>query len=204
MLPCRKDTTGVVEFTLSYVALFLVTGILLTVVFSFVFFNDWQRTAELQSLASNFSNLLDDINNLFFETTYTFQFPEKNYAYHVEISTEYILLSAKGKWNTDLLIRHRFITRPWPRLPTQNWTTGEELHVYLNETCGHHGTKNDPIPPEHCMRLRTEQNTTINFFALQPLELLIRRPVVLEKVSIYYDLDKKHDFLLLYQVIPAG
>jgi hypothetical protein len=203
MLPCRKDTRGFVDFTLSYVGLFLATGILLTIVFSLVFFNDWQRTAELQSLASSFSNQLEELNYLFFENMIIFQFPKKNYVYHVQVSTEYIMIYAKGSWNTNLFIRHRFITRPWPRLPTWNWTTGEELHLYLHQSCGHHGTINDPIPAGEFLRLLKEQNTTISFFTLQPLELQIK-PVVLEKVSIYYDSDNKQDFLLIYQDISSG
>lgn len=203
MLPCRKDIRGFVDFTLAYIGLFLITGILLTVVFSFVFFNDWQRTAELQALANSFSNQLEELNYLFFENTNIFQLPKKNYVYHVQVSTEYIMIYAKGSWNTNLFIKHRFITRPWPRLPAQNWTTGEELRLYLNETCGHHGTINDPIPAEEFLRLLKEQNATISFFALQPLELQIK-PVVLEKISIYYDGEKKQDFLLIYQDISSG
>jgi hypothetical protein len=200
MLRCIKDTTSVIGLTLSQIGLFLATGILLTVVFSLVFSSDWQRTAELQSIATNFSNLLGDIDNRFFEHTTRFQFPKKDYAYVVKISTEYIAITAKGSWDTDLIVTVRFLIRPWPRFSRQNWTTGEDLHLYLNETCGHRGTKNDSISAVNFSQLCTEQNTTISFFALHPLEIFIREPVFLEKVTIFYDGEKKHDFLLVYQL----
>lgn len=200
MSRCIKDTNGMVGLTLSQIGLFIATGILLTVVLSFVFSNDWQRNEELQSLATSFSNLLMDIDNNFFENTTLFQFPEKDYPYKVTLSTEYIALYAKGNWNTDLFVTNRFLIRPWPRSPHQNWTTGDDLHSYLNKTCGHYGTKNDSLSAENLTFLCREQNTTIPYYALHPLEIFLREPVYLEKVTIFYDGENKHDFLLVYQL----
>jgi hypothetical protein len=200
MLRCIPNTDGVLDLTLSQIGLLLATGILLTVVFSFIFTNDWQRTAELQSLASSFSTLLDDIDNRFFDHTKRFQFPQKEYPYFVKISTEYIVLSAKGSWNSDLSVIQRFVTRPWIRYAKQNWTTGNDLHRYLNETYGHHGTENDSISTENFTRLCHDLNTTLPLCASDPLEVLIREPVWVEKVTIFYDYTKKRDFLLVYQL----
>jgi len=187
--------------TLSQIGLFLATGILLTAVFFLVFSNDWQRTAEIRSFSSSFSNLVEDIDNSFFEKTTKFQFPSKNYAYTVKLSTDYIVISAKGFWGSNLFVSERFLIPPVPRSSHQNWTTGEDLHEYLNTTCGHRGTKNDSISSVNFTQLSQEQNTTISFYALHPLEILIREPVFLEKVTIFYNGEKKHDFLLVYQLI---
>jgi hypothetical protein len=186
--------------TLTQIGLLLASGILLTVVFSFVFSNDWQRTAELQAQASSFSNLLGDIDNSFFEQTTRFQFSHTDYTYSVKISTEYIVITSKGFWDGDLIVTKRLLLRPWPRIPQQNWTTGEDLHNYLNRTCGHRGTENDSMPAENFTQLCQEQNNTISYLALHPLEILIKEPVFIEKVTIFYDQTKRHDFLLLYQL----
>jgi hypothetical protein len=196
-----NDTNSIMGLMLSQIGLFIATGILLTAVFFLVFSNDWQRTAEIQSFASSFSHLVEDIDSCFFENTTRFLFPSKNYAYTVKLSTEYIVISAKGFWDTDLFVSERFLIQPWPRSSHQNWTTGEDLHEYLNTTCGHRGTKNDSISSVNFTQLSQEQNTTISFYALNPLEILIREPVFLEKVTIFYDGEKKHDFLLMYQLI---
>ncbi|DAC72415.1 MAG TPA: hypothetical protein DSN98_05390 [Thermoplasmata archaeon] len=200
MLRCLKDTDGVVGLTLSQIGLFLATGILLTVVFSLVFSSDWQRTAELQSIASSFSNLLGNIDNRFFEQTTQFQFPKKDYTYTVKISMEYIVIASKGSWDADLSVSERLLIRPWPRFSQPNWTTGEDLHSYLNKTCGHRGTKNDSLPAVNFTQLCNEQNSTISYFAAHPLEIIMREPVFLEKVSIYSEEAKKQDFLLIYQL----
>jgi len=196
-----NDTNSIMGLTLSQIGLFLATGILLTAVFFLVFSSDWQRTAEIRSFASSFSHLVEDIDSSFFEKTTRFQFPSKNYAYTVKLSTGYIVISAKGFWDTDLFVTERFLIQPWLRSSYQNWTTGEDLHEYLNITCGHCGKKDDSIPTINFTQLYQEQNTTISLFALYPLEILIREPVFLEKVSIFYDGEKKHDFLLVYQLI---
>jgi len=187
--------------TLTQVGLILATGILLTVVLSLVFSNDWQRTAELQSQASSFSNLLGDVDNRFFEQTSRFQFSHTDYAYSVSISTEYILITAKGSWDGDLIVTKKLFSPAWLRLPQQNWTTGEDLHTYLNRTYGHRGTQNDSIHSENFTQLYQELNNTISFFASHPLEILIKEPVFIEKVTIFYDETKRHDFLLLYQMV---
>jgi hypothetical protein len=201
ILRCSNDTKGIMGLTLTQAGLILATGILLTVVLSMVFSNDWQRTAELQSQASSFSNLLGDIDNSFFEQSSRFQFSHTTYPYSVTISTEYILIAAKGPWGGDLIVTKKILFPPWPRLPQQNWTTGEDLHTYLNRTCGHRGTQNDSIPSENFTQLYQEQNNTVSFFALHPLEILIKEPVFIEKVIIFYDQTKKHDFLLIYQIV---
>jgi hypothetical protein len=201
MLRCMNDTNSIMGLTLSQIGLFLATGILLTVVFSLVFSSDWQRTAELESLAGSFSNFLGDIDNSFFEQTARYQFSHKDYVYFVKISTEYIVISAEGSWESDLFITNRFLTRPWLRIPQQNWTSGDDLHVYLNQTCGHRGIENDSISAEVFTQLCQEQNHTTSLFALHPLEIDINDPVFVEKVTIFYNQTKRHDFLLIYQMI---
>jgi hypothetical protein len=185
--------------TLTQVGLLVATVILLTVVLSFVFFNEWERTAELQSQASGFSSLLGDIDTSFFEKTSRFLFAHAEYRYSVSISTQYILIRSKGSWGGELVVTKKLLIPPWPRLSNQNWTTGEDLHMYLNRTCGHQGTQNDSIPPGNFTQLCLEQNNTVSFYALHPLEIQIIKPVYIEKVTIYYNQTKKHDFLLLYQ-----
>lgn len=199
MLHCRKDNSGIMEVTFSQLGLFIASAILLTVVFMFVFSNDWQRTTELQSLTSDFSNLLTDVTNLFFDTTYQFQFPEKPYQYRVFLSTEYMVVQAQGSWQTDLINTKRLLVTVWPRLSTQNWTTGAELRRYLNETYGHQGTQDDPLSHDNFTGFLNEQNNTAPYFALHPFEIELQKPVVLEKVRVYHDSMDNHTFLLIYQ-----
>jgi hypothetical protein len=200
MLRCLKDTHSMMGLTLTQIGVFLASGILLTVVVSLVFSNDWQRTAELQSQASSFANLLNDVENSFFERTFRFQFAQKEYPYVAQISTDYLVLYAPGSWQRNLTVTYRLLLSPWIRLPSQNWTTGANLHAYLNQTCGHWGTKQDAIPLENFTSLFEEYNSTEAFFALHPLEIHMNDPVFIEKVTIYYQHHKQQDFLLIYQL----
>jgi hypothetical protein len=185
--------------TLSQIGLFLATSILLIAVFVTINSSDWQKTAELQSLASSFSALLEDMDSSFIEHTTLFLFPENGYSYTVKLSTEYIVISKKESQGTTPSVLERFLTRPWIRLPEQNWTTGADIHAYLNITYGHQGTSHDPLFAENFTDFMQEHNTLALFFAIHPLEIIIREPVVIEKVTIFYNDTKRLDLLLVYQ-----
>jgi hypothetical protein len=201
MLKFTKNTYGVVGLTLSQIGLFFATAILLAAVFSVIYHNDWQRTNELHMIASGFSSLVQDMDTRFFENKTLYQFPEKEHSYTIQLSTEYIVVSAIGTWNNDLSVKERFVIRPWPRSSNQNWTTGEELHTYLNGTYGHYGTADDPITPANLIDFLKEYNTTASLLVLHPLEIYRSKPVYVEKVFLFYDSEIKYDVLLVYQSI---
>lgn len=195
----HKDTTSAMSLMLSELGLFLGTAILFTIIFSFVFFNDWQRTVDLQSISSDFSNQIDDIPLLFFERAIGYQFPQRQYPYQVMISPEYLVLIGEGSWGVRLLVTERLITNPWCHHVNQTWTTGEELHAYFNDTTGHLGTRDDPVPMENFTDFLSENLALQSSFGLHPVEIDTIKPVILERVIIYYNIDKKQDFLLIYQ-----
>lgn len=187
------------DLTLTHIGLTIATGILLVIVLSLIFTNDWQRNAELQSQASSFSNLLSDVENSFFEQIHRFQFPQKSYAYSVMISIEYIRITTKSAWAGDLIVTEKLLASPWFPLPQQNWTTGDSFHTYLNTTYGHHGTQNDSLSLENFTNLSQGQHNMTMYFALHPLEICINEPVFIEKITIFYNQTTRQDFLLLYQ-----
>ncbi len=194
-----NDTRGILSLTLSQIGLFVATGILLSAVFSLVFFNSWQRTDELKSFTSNFSFLTGDMDILFFENKTKYQFPEKSYPYKLYLSSEYIAAFSKGILGTDLHVTESLQRRVWVRSPLRNWTTGDDFHEYLNRTFGHRGEKDDLLPSKNFSALLQEQNASMVYYALQPLEIITFEPVFLEKVTIFYGNGQKHDFLLAYQ-----
>jgi hypothetical protein len=196
-----NNTHGIMDLSLSQIALFLATGILLAVVLSFVFFNNWQRTNELQSSSSSFSTLLEDMDKLFYENTTRFDFPEKTYHYTIQLSSEYIFASTKGFFGDDLHVAERFFIHPWIQSSRENWTTKSDLHDYLNTSYGHYGTQDDPIPFENFTELHQEQNTSAAYYALHPLEILLHEPIFIKKVTIFYGQEQKYDVLLVYQLL---
>ena len=199
MLKFIKNSQGIMGLTLSHIGLFIATGILLAAVCTLIFYNNWQRTEELRAITQSVSTLIQDMDARFFENTTLFQFPTKNYQYSIELSTEYIVLSAKGYWGNDISVKERFIIHPWPRNRTANWTTGNELHGLLNETYGHNGTKEDPISLMNLTDLENEKKASVSVLALKPLELAVDAPLYVEKISTFDDMGGRHDFILMYQ-----
>jgi len=200
MLRYTTDTHAIMGLSLSQLGLFLATGILLTAVISFVFLNNWERTNELRSYESSFSALLEDIDSSFLKNSTMFQFPETTYPYKVHLSSEYIVISTKGFWDSRLQMTKRFLVRPWVRSSTQNWTTGNDLHEYLNITYGHRGVQDDVISLQNFTQLQLEQNASSSYYALHPLEIFTYYPVIIEKVVLFYDTGQSFDVLLVYQI----
>ena len=195
-----KDNHGIIGLTLSQIGLILATGILVAAVFSIIFLNDWQRNAELKNIATSFSTIVEGMDIRFFENTTEFHFTEKPYYYNVSISTEYIVIKAEGNQNNKLSIKERFLIKPWPRSSNQTWKTGEELHSYCRDTYGHSGKNSDPITQHDLEILNDVYNISCIHLASNPLYIMIKKTVCIEKVIIYYGSNEKQDFLLIYQI----
>jgi len=195
-----KDNHGIMGLTLSQIGLIIATGILVAAVFSIIFLNDWQRNAELKNIATSFSTIVKGMDTRFFENTTEFHFPDKTYYYNISISTEYITVISKGSQNNKLSITEQFLIKPWPRSSDQTWKTGEELHSYCLNTCGHSGTISDPIAQAGLKQLNNYKNTTSIDLASNPFYIKINKSIYIEKVIIYYGTNEKQDFLLIYQL----
>ncbi len=195
-----KDDHGIMGLTLSQIGLIIATGILVAAVFSIIFLNDWQRNAELKNISTSFSTIVEGMDTRFFENTTEFYFAEKPYYYNVSISAEFITITSKGNQNNKLSIKERFLIQPWPRSSGQTWKTGEELHNYCLNNYSHSGTISDPIAQTDLNQLNNYKNTTNIDLASNPLYLKTNKSVSIEKVIIYYGIDEKQDFLLIYQL----
>ncbi len=187
--------------TVSQLGLFLATGILLAAVVSFVFFNASQRTNELRSFATEFSMLLQDMEARCFENTTRFRFPQQTYPYTLRLSSEYLVVSAQDFWGRECHVTERFLIKPWIRGVYENWTTGDELHMYLNTTYGHYGTQNDTIPLQNFSLFLQQYNASADFYASHPFAITSQDPVCVENVIIYCQNELKYDFILVYQFV---
>lgn len=187
-------------FTLTSVGLLIASGILLIVVCSLIASNPWQETEELHAVARNVATRVQDMDSRFYENTFVYQCPLRTYQYTIQLSTEYVTVSAKNIWGETLSVKERFIVHPWPRNDTMNWTTGYELHCFLNETYGHWGTSEDPLPLMNLSEFENDRENCTTRLASYPLSMRVTTPLYFEKVSLFDDAGEKHDTVLLYQI----
>src|SRR4030042_3059252 len=131
MLKFIRDEKGMMDLCLSHIALMIANGILIAAVFSFIYYNEWNRNAELGNMCSGLSIMVEGMDTRFFDNTTSYFFPDKDYNYNVSVSTEYVIVNADGTWRNTLFVKHRFLIRPWPRIDNNDWVNGEELHSYL-------------------------------------------------------------------------
>lgn len=216
MLRYLNNNKGFMSLTLSSIGLVLASGILFLALFSIVFMNDGQRVAELERIATHFSAVFYGSDTLFYENRTSFQFTPKPYPYTVQISTEYLVVSAPGHWNTLLSVKHRFSIPPLPQNHTlnPNWKTGNDLHRnWLVSLSNHTGTITDPIDRFNTSTVQTSLRNLTNMIgdvlAKYPLQINTDEYVQIEKVMIYYDRDgdgiwmpnedEYYSFILIYQ-----
>ena len=194
-----KNSKGFMGLTMTTLGLFIASGILFLAVCSLVFSNAWQETEELHAIARGISTHIQDMDSRFYDCTFAYQCPPNKYQYTIWVSTEYITVSAKNLWGATVSVNERLIVHPWPRNSTMNWTTGYELHRFLNETCGKWGTSEDPLSIMNLSELENDQENCARLLAVCPLCLHPNIPVCIEKVSLFDDTREKHDVILLYQ-----
>jgi len=204
---------GVIGLTLSQIGLIIATGIILAAVFSFIYYNNWQRQAELKNIATGFTIMVEGMDTRFFENTTLYFFPDKDYHYHVSISTEYIIINADGIWDNKFSVKERFLIRPWPRINDPDWNNGEQLHSYLKASYGRSGNKTNPINSSDITsvknELKIEKEQDEQTLAYNPFYVDNYKPVYIEKIFIYYDTngdkswnkqnDEKQGFIIIYQ-----
>ncbi|MDH7516824.1 MAG: hypothetical protein QHH19_00495 [Candidatus Thermoplasmatota archaeon] len=207
-----NDEKGIMGLTLSQIGLIVATGVILAAVFSLIFLNDWQRNAELKNIANVFSTLVEGAETKFFEETTVFNFPKKDYDYNVSISSEYIVVSAKGKFGNEIFCKERFLIKPWPQKKNSPWFGRIGLHNYLKENFGNSGNVSDPIKKIYIDDVKNyfkdEMENLNKSFALSPFYILRNKTVYIENAFVYYDnndnnfwddADEKQVFIFVYQ-----
>jgi len=203
MLRFIKNDGGIMGLMLSQLALIVATGILVAAIFSLVFLNDWQRTAELQNIATSFSTMVEGMDARFFENTTGFRFPDKDYVYNVSMSTEYIVVSAQGNLDSGLSVKERFLVKAWPQNKSSVWIGGAGLHHYLKTNFGNSGNMSNPIQMGNIddvkLYLNGEWNDTVGTLASHPFYSLTNQTIYIDKAYVYYANDEKQAFIFIYQ-----
>jgi len=215
MLRFISDEKGVMDLCLSNIALIIAAGIIIAAVFSFIYYNEWNRNAELKNMCSGLSIVVEGMDTRFFENTTSYFFPEKDYNYNVSVSTEYVIVNADGTWGNTLSVKYRFLVCPWPRVDNSDWVSGDELHDYLENTYGQSGNKSEPIQGANVVSVQNylddEREQASYDLVFEPFYVNIIKPVIIEKVFIYYDSDRNNvwdkgtddlqEFIIIYQKI---
>ncbi len=220
MLRSIHNENGIMGLTLSQIGLMVASGILIVAVFSVLYLNDWQRTAELKGTATQISTLIEGLNSQFFENAISYRFSDKNYQYNISISTEYIIISAKGNRKNVLSVKKQLSVKIWPQSFDSMWIGADGLHDYLKHILRNEshafvntsGNFSDPVSPDNIEwvqdNLSNIQKNIQASLAVHPMYMPTNRTVIIEKAIIYYDIngdgtwnkddDKQQEFIFIY------
>lgn len=213
MLKFISNKKGIMGLTLSQIGLFIATGILITAVFSFIYLSDFNRKEEIDNIGNSFTNYVSAMDSKFFENKTNFLFKDYDFDYSVFISTQYISVETDGNWNNVLSSKNAFLKKPLIRDLDPAWKSSQGMHSYLKNNFGYYGNKSKPIEQDKIDDVKSyfelEMLNTEYNYAKKPFEIDLKKPVLVEKVYIYYDtddnniwekeFDEKDDFILIYQ-----
>lgn len=191
MYTLRSNDSAIIEISFTTLGLFLATGILLSAVVSTVFLSDWQKQAELETMARGFAQFIETMNIRSFEASSTYVFPELPYEYSIDISSEYVVLTTLGRWHTEVRVVQPFIVRPWVLKETDSWLGATGLHEYLETSLyGHSGCFDDPVVMIDEVKdwMQTQQHAAVISCAVEPLHLTGGSTVVVDTGVLHFQL----------------
>ena len=213
MLKFITNKNAIMGLTLSNIALFIATGILLSAVFSFIYLSDFNRKAELDNISNSFTTFVEAMDTKFFENCSKYYFPIKDYQYKISISTEFINVESDGFWNNKIYSRNKFLIKPLPIYNNIDWNSSKTLHNFLKTKFGYSGNESNPIN-------NTKESDVKNYFndlkdkanlsfALNPFIIDFSKDLFVEKIYIFYNVDSdnfwdkevdyKKDIIVIYQ-----
>jgi len=203
------------ELSLTSLGLMIASCILFAAVFSLLFLQDRDTTLELSGIASRFCTEVNNMDLMFLENSTQYYFPVHP-QYTISLSTEYIHLSQPRSQNKNVTILRQFLIHPLPCNHSLNpdWSSGDQFHNNFLLSCYHHtGSRHDPIDYANISRVQQYlYNLTLSLqktLSTFPLMVEKQKPVVLEKIMVYYDSngnglwekasDTFQEFVFLYQ-----
>lgn len=189
------DKRGITSWLLNQIGLLLATGILLGAIASLVYSNEWQKKAEIENIASDFLNTMQSISLKEFPERISYKFPEKRYAYDVEISTDYITLRINDE---RITVKKKMNFSPWINPPCLD---GYGLQGFFNYLDTKYGMENNGSSPQNRISLyhvEKEFNFTAKQLALNPFVVDVKKPVYIEKIFLYTE-EGERDYVIVYQ-----
>jgi hypothetical protein len=204
----KQDDKAIMGLTLTQLAVMIATAIILAGLSSILFDSTWQQNQKMKQIAEHISSSLVSIDNAWFETHKDIYLSRDFQGYTITISSSTIEVSSVK--SSSNMIRKSLLVHPLMRTCSDKWVTANQLHTYLYQYYGHHGTKEDPIPETSGVYpyLNNLTNNTFFNYSLQPYVIDKKTEITLDKVLIYIDENKNEmwektenilDYVLLYQ-----
>jgi hypothetical protein len=201
----KSDKHAILGLTLTSLSLIIATSIILISIYSIVYNNPLKDKNELNTIANGFLKNILKLDTISHEEKITYYFEEKPFHYQIELSSESLTIS-----NNDLIIRKKYNINPWIYILNNEWSNAQEFHNLLKTLYGNSGTITDPINNSNNVKnyILNKYNESYNYYLKNPFIINIKKPAILEKMIIYYDInndglwknnEELQQYLLIYQ-----
>jgi len=177
-------------FTISQLGIMIAAVMILAALSTIFFDSSWQKKQEMRQIAQQISSSLISIDKAWYETTNTIPVSKEFQGYNITMSSSSIKVSSFQ--SNEQIIWEKMMVHPLIRTYSDEWSTANQLHIFLYQTYGHQGTKEDPIPENSDIYsyFTNEVNNSNFVHSLHPYVIDTSMQITLEKVLIYFDENK--------------
>jgi len=198
-----EDKRGAIAWLLSQIGLLLAAGVLIGAIAGLTFYSDWEKEAEAKNIASDFATAIETVALKEFPGKTKYMFPQKDYHYQVNLSTDYVTAGRPGGLTQDKIVaREELLIHPWPSPPIQSEEGANGVYNYFEKKYGpdEDGSDRDKSVPASAVDSEfTAAKTTL---ASDPLTIDVDKPVYIEKMFIYTEEGtdtNREEYVLIYQ-----
>ncbi|HEC77042.1 MAG TPA: hypothetical protein ENI33_07290 [Thermoplasmatales archaeon] len=189
------DKRGDISWLLNQIGLLLATGILLGAITSSLFFDEWQRKAEIENITIHFTTAIESASLKEFPEKIVYKFPDKSYGYEVKISTEYITVKIPDE---EIIVKKRFPFRVWANPPVADGYGINGICNYLSNIYGEGNNGSSPESKISKENIEKEFNSTAVHLSLNPLSIETKKSVYIEKIFLYTE-EGREEYVIIYQ-----
>ncbi len=199
-----EDQRGAIAWLLSQIGLLLAAGILIGAIAGLTFYSDWEKEAAAKNIASHFATSIESVALKEFPGKTKYMFPQKDYPYRVNLSTDYVTVSRGGGMiNDQIVAREELLIHPWPDPPMSSGKGAIRVYNYFGENTGSPrqdgSNRQKAVPASAVDREFTSAKTTL---ASDPLTIDVDKPVYIEKMFIYTEEGtdtSREEYVIVYQ-----
>lgn len=203
----KKDNKAFMPLSLTTIALFITTAILLISIYSLIQDHPLKTKTELETISTSLHQKIQTVETSYYEKQSQFLFKSNSLQSNIQLSSNSIIIEQKHK-NQQYRIVKKSIVPWWIQLNNSFWNDSNSFHQYLKYEYHYAGTISDPIPNNESIKqeIQNSFNNSTSTILRQPYKINTLKPLHIDKLIIYYKdenglivQENTQSFILLYQ-----
>ena len=207
MSPCKPlNDQALMPLPIITIGVLITTTILLFSVISIFDNHPMKIETELETIGSILNQKIQSVDTFCIEQKIQWNIPDSMNKASIFLTPNSIIIKEQSG-NKEYMHTKNGISSWWVHLPHSTWTNASTFHQYLSRSFGHDGTIHDPLPDDENiqMDIKNQFETTQKTILIEPIQFDVSKPIIIEKLIIYYEEnvgffpEPLQSFILIYQ-----